>query len=73
MSYGKVISGGKQMSKGLSKSINDKLDSFAEGHKHAASIAKAVSGAYKAGIVTDPHTNNVKGGTFTKPKVYSQG
>jgi hypothetical protein len=72
MSYGKIISGGKQMSKGLSKNINDKLDSFAKGHAHAASIANAVSSAYKAGIVNDPHTNNVKGGTFTKPKVSAQ-
>ena len=72
MSYGKIISGGKQMSKGLSKNINDKLDNFAAGHAHAASIAKAVNSAYKDGIVNDPHTNNVKGGTFTKPKVYPQ-
>lgn len=72
MSYGKIISGGKQMSKGLSKGINDKLDGFAGENKRRASVAKAVSSVYKAGVITDPHTNNVKGGTFTKPKIHSQ-
>ena len=72
MSYGKIISGGKQMTKGLSKGINDKLEEFAEGHKHAATIAQAVSSTYKAGVITSPHTNNVKGGSFSKPKIHSQ-
>ena len=72
MSYGKIISGGKQMSKGLSKGINDKLDGFANENKRRTSVAKAVSSVYKAGVITDPHTNNVKGGTFTKPKIHSQ-
>ena len=72
MSYGKVISGGKQMSKGLSKGINDKLDGFADENKRRASVSQAVSSVYKAGVITSPHTNNVKGGSFSKPKIHSQ-
>jgi hypothetical protein len=72
MSYGKIISGGKQMSKGLSKGINDKLDGFAGENKRRASVAKAVGDAYKVDTNSSQHTNNVKGGTFTKPKVHSQ-
>jgi hypothetical protein len=72
MSYGKVISGGKQMSKGLSKGINSKLEGFAEENKRRAVVATAVATAYKVDTNSSQHTNNVRGGTFTKPKVHSQ-
>ena len=72
MSYGKVISGGKQMSKGLGKGINSKLEGFAEENKRRATVATAVSNAYKVDTLSSQHTNNVRGGTFTKPKVHSQ-
>lgn len=44
--YGKVISGGAKMSKGLTKGINDKLSAFAESHKRSATLANAVKGVF---------------------------
>lgn len=70
--YGKVINGGKQMSKGVTKGINDKLEEFAESHKRSAMIASAVNSAYKVNTASDQHTNNVRGGSFQKPKVSKQ-
>jgi len=68
--YGKVISGGKQMSKGVTKGINDKLDTFADGHGRAKTIAKAVNSAYTVKTLSSQHTNDVKQfGKFTKPSV----
>lgn len=69
MSYGKVISGGKQMSKGLTKGINDKLEGFAGENKRRAAVATAVKDVYKIRTLSDQHTNNVKGGSFEKPVV----
>ena len=68
--YGKIIDGGKQMSKGLTKGINDKLEEFAEGHKRAKTIATAVVDSYKVKTLSSQHTNNVKQfGKFTKASV----
>ena len=67
--YGKVISGGEQMRKGLSKGINDKLKGRASEETRRASVATAVLNAYKVNTVSSQHTNNVKGGKFTKPLV----
>jgi hypothetical protein len=68
--YGRVISGGKQMSKGLTKAINDKLDTFAEGNGRAKTIAEAVNNAYKVNTLSSQHTDGVKQfGKFTKPSV----
>lgn len=72
MSYGKVISGGKQMTKGLSKGINDKLEEFAEGHKYAAKLAVAVRDTFNQNPLSGPHLNNVNGSKFTKPKLPSK-
>jgi len=66
--YGKVITGGAKMSKGLTKGINDKLASFASGHSHAAKIATAVNNAFKVTHLSDQTTNNVNGGKFQKVK-----
>lgn len=66
--YGKVISGGAKMSKGLSKGINDKLSSFASGHSRAQTIATAVGNAFKVKHLSDQTTNNVNGGKFEKVK-----
>ena len=70
--YGKVISGGKQMSKGVSKGINDKLDGFAKENGRRASVANAVKDVYKIRTLSDQHTNNVNNGKFTKPVVPSK-
>jgi len=67
--YGKVISGGAKMSKGLTKPINDKLEEFAERHSRAKTIATAVKDAYSVKTLSTQHTNNVKGGKFEKPSV----
>jgi len=75
MSYGKVISGGKQMTKGLSKGINDKLEEFAEGHKYAAKLAVAVRDTFNQNPLSGPHLNNVNVAAkkkFTIPKLPSK-
>lgn len=72
MSYGKVISGGKQMSKGLTKGINDKLTGFEKENERRAKVAGAVANVYKVRTLSDQHTNNVDGGKFTKPTVPSK-
>lgn len=65
-SYGKVITGGARMTKGLSKGINDKLDSLEDRRERAQKIAGAVVDAYKVNTLSDQHVQNIKGGTFTK-------
>lgn len=68
--YGKVISGGEQMRKGVSKGINDKLKGRSAEDSRRASVATAVREAYMVNTVSSQHTNNVsKGGKFTKPSV----
>ena len=70
MSYGKVISGGAKMSKGVSKGINDKLKSRETEIKHRDMVADAVSNAYKVDTLSSQHTNNIHNGDkFTKPSV----
>ena len=63
--YGKVISGGAQMSKGLTKGINDKLDGIADRRERAQVIATSVNNAYKVNTLSDQHTQNIRGGKFT--------
>lgn len=69
MSYGKVISGGAKMSKGLTKGINDKLAGFKGENERRAKIAGAVNRAFTQNPLSDNHMNNVDGGKFTKPKL----
>jgi ethanolamine ammonia-lyase large subunit len=73
MSYGKVISGGAKMSKGLTKGINDKLSGFASENGRRQVVATAVLNAFKVKDLSDNSTNNVKGGKFTSPKVPTKG
>lgn len=71
--YGKVISGGASMRKGLTKGINEKLEERGEGKARSAQIASAVRDAYKVNTLSSQHTNNIsKGGKFTKPSVPSK-
>ena len=65
--YGKVISGGARMTKGLTKNVNDKLAGFAAGHKRSATIAGAVGKAFNQNPLSDQHLNNINGGKFTVP------
>ena len=59
MSYGKVISGGAKMSKGVTKGINAKLSAFSESHKRSAIIAGAVGRAFVGASLSDPQTNDI--------------
>jgi len=68
--YGKIIDGGKQMSKGLTKGINDKLDGFKGENERRAVVANAVLDAYKVNTVSTQHTDNIhNSGKFTKASV----
>jgi hypothetical protein len=67
MSYGKVINGGAQMRKGLTKGVNDKLSSRSKEDDRRQSVATAVVNAYKIDTLSNQHTNNVSaGGKFVK-------
>ena len=65
MNYGKVISGGAQMRKGVSKGINNKLEGFEEENERRAMVAGAVRQAFTVRTVSDQNVNNIKGGKFT--------
>lgn len=70
--YGKVISGGKAMTAGLTKNINKKLDGFSEGHKRGQSLATAVNKAFNQNPLSDQHLNNINVAAskkFTTPKL----
>lgn len=72
MSYGKVISGGKAMTNGLTKNINGKLKGFEDGHKRGQTLATAVGKAFNQNPLSDNHLNdiNVKAAKkFTTPKL----
>ena len=60
------------MRKGLTKDINDKHKSREGEIDRRDTVAKAVNNAYKVNTVSSQHTNNVKGGKFTKPSVPSK-
>jgi hypothetical protein len=66
--YGRVISGGKQMSKGLTKGINDKLDGYEEENERRAVIATAVKNAFTVRHLSDQTTNNSNNGKFQTVK-----
>jgi hypothetical protein len=66
--YGTVISGGKQMSKGLTKGINDKLSGFEDENKRRAIIATAVNNAFTVRHLSDQTTNNSNNGKFQTVK-----
>ena len=64
--YGKVISGGASMRKGVSKGINDKLDTLKSARASRQITANAVADAFKVDTLSSQHTNNVNGGKFVK-------
>jgi hypothetical protein len=71
--YGKVISGGAKMSKGLTKGINDKLSGFAEENKRREGVAGAVRQAFTVRHLSDQTTNNVSaGGKFKTVKQHAK-
>lgn len=66
--YGRVIDGGKQMSKGLSKGINNKLSGFEEENERRAVVAGAVRQAFTVRHLSDQQTNNSNNGKFQTVK-----
>lgn len=70
--YGKVLSGGASMRKGVSKGINDKLEGLKADKAARQITANAVAEAYKVDTLSNQHTNNVRGGKFTKGTVPSK-
>jgi hypothetical protein len=72
MSYGKVISGGKAMTNGLTKGINNKLKSFEEGQKRSQMLATAVGKTFNQNPLSDNHLDNINVAAkkkFTTPKL----
>ena len=77
--YGQVISGGARMTKGVTKGINDKLDSLEDRRESRESLAKTVTDAFKQKNLSAPTFNNIqvgqksdkfggkKGNNFTTP------
>ena len=64
--YGKVINGGAQMRKGVTKAINDKLTTRTDEHSRREKVAVAVRDVYKVNTLSDQHTQNINGGKFQK-------
>jgi hypothetical protein len=62
MSYGKVIDGGAQMRKGVSKGINSKVASRQKEYDRRDSVASAVVNAYKVRELSNQNINNVHNG-----------
>lgn len=72
MSYGKVISGGKAMTNGLTKGINKKLEAFANSHKRSQTLATSVRDTFNQNPLSDNHLNNINVAAakkFTTPKL----
>ena len=73
MSYGKVISGGASMRKGLTKGINDKLKVRGAEIAHREMVAGKVVDAYKVRVLSNQSTNDVHNGDkFKKGTVPSK-
>ena len=73
--YGKVISGGKAMTNGLTKGINDKLSGFAKENDRRKVLAGAVRKAFDQNPLSDQHLNNINVNAskkFTTPKLPSK-
>jgi hypothetical protein len=66
--YGRVINGGKQMSKGNVNHINDKLSGFEEENERRAVVAGAVRQAFTVRRLSDQSTNNSNNGKFPTVK-----
>ena len=67
--YGRVISGGKQVSKGNNtKPINNKLEGFEEHHERAEKIAGAVRRGMDNVVMEGPRRLKVNGGKFETNK-----
>lgn len=71
--YGKVISGGAKMSKGVTKGINDKLSGRAADDSRRAQVATAVNNAFKVRHLSDQTTNGISaGGKFKTVKEHAK-
>ena len=66
--YGRVINGGKQMTKGNVNHINDKLSGYEEENERRAIVAGAVRQAFTVRRLSDQSTNNSNNGKFPTVK-----
>lgn len=73
MSYGKVISGGASMRKGVTKGINDKVASRQKEYDRRDGVAAQVVNAFKVRNLSNQATNDVHNGDkFKKGTVPSK-
>lgn len=72
MSYGKVIDGGAQMRKGLTKGINGKVKSREAEYSRRDGVAARVVNAYKVPELSNQNINDINGGKFKVGKVPSK-
>lgn len=72
MSYGKVINGGAQMRKGVTKGINDKLSARSKDDSRRQTTATAVNNAYKIRELSNQNINDVNGDKFKVGRVPSK-
>ena len=73
MSYGKVISGGASMRKGLTNGINEKVSSREKEYSRRDSVAAQVVDAYKTRVLSNQSINDVRNGDkFKKGSVPSK-
>ena len=70
--YGRVINGGKQMSKGNANHITDKLSGFAKENERRATVATAVNNAFTVRHLSDQQTNNTNNGKFKTTKEHAK-
>lgn len=70
--YGRVINGGKQMSKGNANHITNKLSGFAQENERRATVATAVNNAFKVRHLSDQTTNNSNKGKFQTLKEHAK-
>ena len=57
--FGRVISGGKPMTKGLTKGINDKREKFMAEYSRREVLSDAVKKAIYKGSLSEPKLNDV--------------
>ena len=62
MSYGRVISGGAAMRKGVTKGINDKVASREKEYARRDGVAARVVDAYKVRELSNQNINDVRDG-----------
>lgn len=63
--FGRIIDGGKQMTKGVTKGINDKLDALEDKREKRKILADTVNTAFKYKDLSAPNWNDIQVGQTT--------